>query len=276
MKLSIGFSPCPNDTFIFDALINGKIDAGGIEFETYMEDVETLNQWASEDRLDITKLSYHSFLQEASRYALLHSGSALGMGVGPLLICRKGNETMDLSPARIAIPGRNTTANLLLSLAHPEARNKSELLFSEIEGAVLSGAFDAGLLIHEGRFTYADKGLALIEDMGDWWERHAGAAIPLGGIVIRRSLDPALCAKVDDLIRKSLEFAWRNYPQLPPFVLENAQEMEEPVMRKHIDLYVNEYSADLGPVGEKAVRTLFRKAAEAGLVEGLDPEQIFY
>lgn len=276
MKLTIGFSPCPNDTFIFDALINRKIDAGDIEFEVFMEDVETLNQWASEGKLDITKLSYKSFLQESRRYALLHSGSALGKGVGPLLVCKKENKGIDLKNARVAIPGKNTTANLLLTLAHPEAKNKTELLFSEIESAVLRGDFDAGLLIHEGRFTYADKGLALIEDMGDWWERTSGAAIPLGGIVVRRDFDKAVCKRIDDLIRESLEFAWKHYPELPPFVRAQAQEMDESVMRKHIDLYVNEYSIDLGPVGEKAIRTLFQKADEAGLVADLDPGQIFY
>lgn len=276
MTLTIGFSPCPNDTFIFDALMNGKIDTKGIRFEAFMEDVETLNLWASEGRLDITKLSYASFLHEAGRYALLHSGSALGKGVGPLLVRAQDKEIFDLSTARIAIPGLKTTANLLLSLAHPEAKNKSELLFSEIEGAVLRGEFDAGLLIHEGRFTYADKGLALIADMGDWWEKYSGAAIPLGGIVIRRNIDPELSATIDSLIRESLEYSWKNYPELAPFVREHAQEMDESVMRKHIDLYVNEYSSDLGPVGEQAVRTLFRKADEAGLVPGLDPEKIFY
>lgn len=276
MTLTIGFSPCPNDTFIFDALINKKIDTKGISFEAFMEDVETLNLWASEGRLDISKLSYASFLHEAGRYALLHSGSALGKGVGPLLVRAQGKQVEDLSTARIAIPGKKTTANLLLSLAHPEAKNKTELLFSDIENAVLRGEFDAGLLIHEGRFTYADKGLALIADMGDWWEKYSGAAIPLGGIVIRRDIDPALAATVDSLIRESLEYSWNNYPELAPFVREHAQEMDESVMRKHIDLYVNEYSSDLGPVGEQAVRTLFRKADEAGLIPGLDPENIFY
>ncbi len=275
MILSLGFSPCPNDTFIFDALVHGKIDTGGLRFDVVLEDVETLNQWAAEGRLHVTKLSYNAFLSCVSRYALLHSGSALGKGVGPLLIRRQDRELPNLNHARIAIPGRQTTANLLLTLAYPQATNKTELLFSEIEDAVLRGDFDAGLVIHESRFTYADKGLALIRDMGDWWEETAGAAIPLGGIVARRDLDAALIRRVDQLIAESLRFAWKNYPTLPPFVTDHAQEMDEQVMRQHIGLYVNEYSEDLGPTGEKAIRTLFEKAGLAGLTQS-SAADIFY
>jgi len=278
MTLTLGFSPCPNDTFIFDAMVHGKIDTRGLRFEPVLEDVETLNLWAEEGRLHITKLSYNAFLQQVQRYALLHSGSALGKGVGPLLIRNPATQAGggDLKNARIAIPGKNTTANLLLSLAHPEARNKTELLFSDIEEAVLRGDFDAGLVIHESRFTYAEKGLELIEDMGDWWEGHAGAAIPLGGIAIRRDLDRDTCAAVDAIIRESVQYAWKHYPQLAPFVTEHAQEMDEAVMRRHIELYVNEYTEDLGGEGEQAIRVLFRKALQAGLIPNLDMEQIFY
>lgn len=274
-SLSLGFSPCPNDTFIFDALVHGKIDTGGLRFDIVLEDVETLNQWAMEGKLQLTKLSYNAFLKTVSRYALLHSGSALGKGVGPLLIENAKCKMQNLATARIAIPGVNTTANLLLTLAHPEAKNKTEVLFSEIEEAVLRGDFDAGLVIHESRFTYADKGLALIRDMGDWWEETAGAAIPLGGIVARRDLDPALIRQVDNLIAESVRYAWKNYPSLPPFVTENAQEMDEQVMRKHIELYVNEYTEALGPAGEQAIRMLFQKAAQAGIIEPASAD-IFY
>ena len=276
MTLTIGFSPCPNDTFIFDAMMHGKIDTRGIQFKPVLEDVETLNHWAEMGRLDVTKLSYNAFLHNVKQYALLHSGSALGKGVGPLLIRNPTSEVRDLRKARIAIPGKQTTANLLLSLAHPEAKNKTEVLFSDIEDAVLKGDFDAGLVIHESRFTYAQRGLELIEDMGDWWEGHAGAAIPLGGIAVRRDLEPAICADVDAIIRESVRYAWKKYPELPPFVTEHAQEMDEAVMRQHIQLYVNEYSEDLGPVGEEAIRVLFRKACEAGLIPDLDMERIFY
>ncbi|GAA4457102.1 1,4-dihydroxy-6-naphthoate synthase [Rurimicrobium arvi] len=276
MKLTLGFSPCPNDTFIFDALVNKKIDTGIYSFDYVMEDVETLNQWAFEAKLDITKLSYGSYLDLAHPYALLHSGSALGKGVGPLLVSSQPIERSELAGCRIAIPGKKTTANLLLSLAHPEAKDKTEVLFSDIEQSVLDGRFDAGLIIHESRFTYAARGLHKIMDLGDWWENEMRAAIPLGGIVIRRSLPANIAADVDRLIRESLEYSWKHYPELSPFVQENAQEMEESVMRQHINLYVNEFSTDLGPVGRHSIETLFSKAKSGGLIAGNLPENIFY
>ncbi len=276
MRLSLGFSPCPNDTFIFDALVNGKIDTGGLSFDFVLEDVETLNSWADEGRLQLTKLSYNSFLHNVHQYALLHSGSALGKGVGPLLIQNSKFKIQNLADARIAIPGMATTANLLLTLAHPEATNKTEVLFSQIEDAVLRGEYDAGLVIHESRFTYAQRGLSLIRDMGDWWEETAGAAIPLGGIVARRDLDVKVIAEVDRLIRESVQYAWKAYPELPPFVTENAQEMDEGVMRQHINLYVNEYTEDLGREGERAIGVLFQKAMDAGLINKEARASIFY
>ncbi len=276
MRISLGFSPCPNDTFIFDALVNKKIDTGNFSFDYVLEDVETLNSWADEGRLQLTKLSYNSFLHNVHQYALLHSGSALGKGVGPLLIRNaEGRMRNDFEKMRIAIPGKATTANLLLTLAHPEATNKTEVLFSQIEDAVLRGEYDAGLVIHESRFTYAQRGLDLIRDMGDWWEETAGAAIPLGGIVARRDLDVSVIAEVDRLIRKSVQYAWKHYPSLPQFVTSNAQEMDEGVMRQHINLYVNEYTEDLGPEGERAIQVLFQKATEAGLIDGSTVD-IFY
>ncbi len=276
MKLTLGFSPCPNDTFIFDAMVHGKVDTRGLEFEPAMEDVETLNRWAREGRLDVTKLSYNEFLHSTERYALLHSGSALGKGVGPLLVAAHPLNLENIADWRIAIPGVNTTANLLLSLAYPEARHKTEVLFSEIEDAVLAGSYDAGLIIHESRFTYAQKGLVKLLDLGDWWEATAQAAIPLGGIVARRGLGSDVCAAIDAVIKDSLAYSWKHYPKLAPFVHEHAQEMEETVMRQHIDLYVNEYSTDLGEVGRKAVFTLFDRAKAAGLVQGALADNIFY
>ena len=275
MQLSLGFSPCPNDTFVFDALVNNKIDTQGLRFNFVLEDVETLNQWAVAGRLDVTKLSYNAFLHTTDKYALLHSGSALGKGVGPLLIKTAGRGEINLAAARIAIPGHNTTANLLLTLAHPEAQHKTEVLFSEIENAVLSGHFDAGLVIHESRFTYAARGLEKILDLGEWWEQTSGAAIPLGGIVVRRTIDKLIAAHIDRLIRESVDWAWQHYPELSPFVTENAQEMDEEVMRQHINLYVNEYTQELGAEGERAIQVLFQKAAAAGLISN-DALQIFY
>ena len=276
MKLTLGFSPCPNDTFIFDAMVNGHIDTKGITFDYVMEDVATLNQWAEQGKLDITKLSYNTFLHTVNKYALLHSGSALGEGVGPLLVSKEPLDVANIDSFKIAIPGFNTTANLLLSLAFPGAKNKTELVFSEIEAAVLDGTYDAGLIIHEGRFTYAQKGLHKLIDMGDWWEQTTHASIPLGGIVIRRSFDKELCATVDGIIKESLAWSWKRYPELTPFVTSNAQEMEEDVMRKHIQLYVNDYTTDLGEKGRNAINTLFEKAKAGGLLKEEMTGSIFY
>ena len=276
MNLTLGFSPCPNDTFIFDAMINGKVDTHGVTFDYVMEDVETLNIWAEQGKLDITKLSYNTFIHTVNQYALLHSGSALGEGVGPLLVSKQSLDLTGIADFSIAIPGFNTTANLLLSLAFPQAKNKTELLFNEIEAGVLSGDFDAGLIIHEGRFTYEKKGLTKLIDLGDWWEQTTKAAIPLGGIVMKRSYDKELCATVDRTIKESLEYSWKRYPELSPFITENAQEMQEEVMRKHIQLYVNDYTTDLGDKGRAAIATLFARAKEGGLIEGEMPGSIFY
>jgi 1,4-dihydroxy-6-naphthoate synthase len=277
MKLTLGFSPCPNDTFIFDAMVNGKIDTRGLEFDCVIEDVERLNQRAFEGHIDITKLSFNTFLHTIRHYALLHSGSALGKGVGPLLVSKEPMGPDGIAAeSRIAIPGINTTANLLCTLAFPKATQKTELVFNEIEDAVLAGAFDAGLIIHEGRFTYEKKGLHKIIDLGEWWETEMDALIPLGGIVVKRSFDPALCATIDAVIRDSIAYSRSNYPALAPFIVDNAQEMEEDVMRKHIELYVNDYSVELGPIGEKAIMTLYGKAREAGLLAADFDKGIFY
>lgn len=276
MTLTLGFSPCPNDTFIFDALVNRKIDSGDLQFEFILEDVETLNQWARQGKLDVTKLSFATMLQVSKTYALLQAGAALGQGVGPLLVCKKEDASVanDLEnfvkKARIAIPGRYTTANLLLSLAHPAATNKTELIFSEIENAVLSGTFDAGLLIHEGRFTYEQRGLHQLMDLGAWWENSSGQAVPLGGIAARRNLKPKLAEKVENLIRESLAYAWRHYPGLSDFVTGHAQEMEEKVMRQHIELYVNEQSRTMDDAAKTAIETLHTRAAQAGILRSHD------
>ncbi len=275
MKLTIGFSPCPNDTFIFDAMVNNKIDTQGITFEAVLEDVETLNNWAKKGRLDITKLSYSTFLHTVNQYALLHSGSALGKGVGPLLIAKEHIDLNKIENYKIAIPGINTTANLLLSLAFPKAAHKEELVFSDIEAAVINGDYDAGLIIHENRFTYQQKGLVKLIDLGDWWEQNMHAAIPLGGIVIKREIDSLLSKKVDDIIKASLAYSWNNYPSLSSYIRDHAQEMEEDVMRKHIELYVNNYTTDLGTEGAHAINTLFKQAALTNIITEMS-DQLFY
>lgn len=274
MNFSLGFSPCPNDCFIFDALVHKKIDTHGIDFTVLMEDVEALNNKAFKQELDITKLSYHAFIYLTQHYALLNSGSALGFNCGPLLVKDSKNELKDINSATIAIPGKYTTANFLLSLAFPNAKNKKEILFSDIEGAVLSHQVDAGLLIHENRFTYEEKGLEKIIDLGEFWDSLIHAPIPLGGIVVKKSIDTKLQKTIDSLIKQSVEFAFANPDSCMDFVKQHAQEMIEEVMKKHIALYVNDFSVDLGTVGKNAIQLLFNKACETKLIEVLPP-QIF-
>lgn len=273
MKLTLGFSPCPNDTFIFDALIHHKIDTEGLEFEVSYDDVETLNQKALRGELAITKLSFHAFAYVANQYALLDAGSALGFGVGPLLISKNhfnGENDAELqtpgAKLRVGIPGKYTTANFLLGIAYPHLQNKQELVFSEIESALLNGQIDLGLIIHENRFTYQDKGLTKIVDLGDYWEKLTGCAIPLGGIVINRNLDREVQLKVNRLIRQSVEFAFAHPKSGIDFIRQHAQAMEESVMYKHIELYVNKYSINLGEEGRKAVDTLFKLAQERNII----------
>ena len=261
MKLTLGFSACPNDTFIFDALINKRIDTEGLDFDAALEDVETLNQWAFKGKLDITKLSYPAFFQNLDKYVLLNSGGALGKGVGPILISRDAkHQTSDLKPQTIALPGENTTANLLFSFAYPEANNRVFMRFDKIEDAVLSGKTDLGVIIHENRFTYQQKGLHKVTDLGEYWEEKMNSPIPLGGIAIKRSVDKPISLHVDKLIGKSIEFAFTNYPLISDYVKQHSQEMNEEVMRQHIELYVNEFSLDLRNEGKKAIETLFKVA----------------
>jgi 1,4-dihydroxy-6-naphthoate synthase len=272
-KLSIGFSPCPNDTFIFDALVNHKIDNEGLEFEVYLGDVEDLNQKAFKGELDITKISYHAFGYLTNDYILLNSGSALGKGCGPILVQSsklKVQSLEDLSPLKIAIPGKYTTANFLLSIAHPEATNKVEMLFSDIENAVLNNEVDAGLIIHENRFTYYEKGLEKIIDLGEYWEENTGALIPLGGIVIKRNLPIELITKVNRLLRKSIGFAFANPNEPLNYMRQHSQEMDEKVMRQHVELYVNKYSLDLGLVGKDAITQMFNLAQEKGIIPTIE------
>lgn len=276
MKLTLGFSPCPNDTFIFDALIHHKIDTDGLTFEVTYDDVETLNQKAMKGQLDITKLSFHAFAYAASQYALLDAGSALGFGVGPLLISHKFNqETLaekiksDPGSLRVGIPGKYTTANFLLGIAYPEFQNKQELVFSEIETALLEDQIDLGLIIHENRFTYEDKGLTKIVDLGDYWEKLTGCAIPLGGIVINKNLDREVQLKVNRLVRESVEYAFAHPKSGIEFIREHAQAMDEAVMYKHIELYVNKYSINLGAEGRNAVNTLFKLAQERNIIPAI-------
>ena len=265
-KISLGFSPCPNDTFIFDALVHHKIDTEGLAFEVVFGDVEELNLKAFNKELDITKLSYHAFGYLTDHYVLLHSGSALGKGCGPLLVQSSTVQSLKLADAKIAIPGKYTTANFLLSIAHPEATNKTEMLFSEIENAVITEKVDAGLLIHENRFTYEQRGLKKIIDLGEYWENTFNALIPLGGIVMKRSFDTATINKVNRLIRKSIEYAFENKNSALAFMQQHAQEMNKKIMMQHVDLYVNKYSIDLGEEGRGAITKMFNLAQQKGVI----------
>lgn len=261
MKLSIGFSPCPNDTFIFDALVNGKIDTAGIQFEAVLEDVETLNQWALAGKLDISKISYGVLPGILSNYGMLGSGGAMGYGVGPLLITTAGNVSLsweELSQLPVAIPGENTTAHLLLSHALPSFQQKQFMLFHEIEEALLTGKVASGVIIHENRFTYAEKGLVLLKDLGQFWEESLNSPIPLGGIAMKRSFPDSLTQQVNELIKSSLLYAQQHLPVLSDYVRLHAQEMSEEVQRKHIDLYVNDFSQSAGDNGRKAVEVMLQ------------------
>lgn len=265
-KLTIGFSPCPNDTFIFDALANRKIDLEGLDFEIFMEDIDTLNNWALRGKLDISKISFSTWFRLTEQYALLNAGSALGKGCGPLLISRIPVDPGIISSMSIAIPGISTTANMLLDFAYPLAKKRVPMVFSAIEDAVLKKETDLGVIIHENRFTYQSRGLVKITDLGEYWEERTGCPIPLSGIAINQSISSEIQSKVDRLIKKSLEFAFSHYPELPDFVKTNAREMDEAVMRQHIDLYVNHFSLDLGTEGIKAIRILADQAYSSGLL----------
>ena len=255
MKLTLGFSPCPNDTFIFDALVHHKIDTEGLEFDVVFADVEQLNVWALEGKLDITKLSFNAFTHCVHDYALLDSGSALGRNCGPLLI-KKPTTTLT-SESKIAIPGKYTTANMLLGIAYPEYQNKVQMLFSEIENDVINGRVDVGLIIHENRFTYKDKGLEKVKDLGEFWEEETGLPIPLGGIVTNRRLPLATQQKIERLLRKSVEYAFKNKESSTEFIKRHSQEMKKEVVDAHIALYVNNFSLSLRGDGRKSVEYLF-------------------
>jgi 1,4-dihydroxy-6-naphthoate synthase len=260
VNLTLGFSPCPNDTFIFDALVNNRIDTNGFEFNVVLEDVQTLNDWAKHGKLDVTKISYGVLPLILENYTVLDSGSALGKGVGPLLISKEFSENCksQIEDLIVAIPGENTTAHMLFKMAFPNAKNKKFFVFDEIEDAVLSGKVDAGVIIHENRFTYEQRGLKKLVDLGEYWEQKMNVPIPLGGIVARRSLDKDIQMKVDELINRSLKYAFSQYPHLTNFIKDNAQEMSEEVMRKHIDLYVNDFSLSLKAEGKNAILQLLK------------------
>lgn len=265
MKLTIGFSPCPNDTFIFHAMLHSLVDTEGLIFEPVIADVEELNKKAFNRNLDVTKLSYFAFAHLIEYYILLNSGSALGNNCGPLLINKSGSIS-DLDNVKIAIPGYYTTANFLLSLYKPQIKNKTEMIFSEIEDAVISEKVDAGLIIHENRFTYSPKGLKKVVDLGEWWENEFKLPIPLGGIVVNRRINKNVQQKVDRVLKRSVEYAMKNPDASTDFVKKYSQEMDDDVIKAHINLYVNNYTIDLENPGRSAVKFLIKKAIERKLI----------
>lgn len=283
MNLSLGFSPCPNDTFIFDALVNKKIDTEGLEFNLQMHDVQTLNEMAIDNKIDITKISYGSLPLLLDNYIVLNSGSALGIGVGPLLISSFTLPSPAVKQCTIAIPGKNTTAHVLFSLAYPDAYNKVFLRYDEIENFVLGnkGSLDniqavkLGVIIHENRFTYQDKGLVKQTDLGHFWEEETGFPVPLGGIVAKRSLPSDIIAKVERLIKKSIEYSYEQAGQLSNFIKDNAQEMSEEVMRQHIALYVNDFTLDLEENGREAIRKFIQVHSAINKLE-INTSQLFF
>jgi 1,4-dihydroxy-6-naphthoate synthase len=265
--LTLGYSPCPNDTFIFYALVHGKIDTVGLSFRELLEDVETLNRMALNTELDITKVSFHAFGHLMDNYCLLRSGGALGRGCGPLVVARDACSMQDLRGKKIAIPGSLTTAYLLLQLYDHELRhNIIAMPFNRIIDAVKNGEADAGLIIHESRFTYQEAGLKNILDLGRWWENETGLPIPLGCIIAKRGLGRELIERTEQLIRRSLEYAFSNRQETKNYIKGHSQELADMVIEDHIDLYVNDFSLDLGSDGIEAVRELFRRASEQGIL----------
>jgi 1,4-dihydroxy-6-naphthoate synthase len=268
--LSLGYSPCPNDTFIFYALIHGRIAAEGLSFRERLEDVETLNALARQGALDLTKVSYHALGHLRRDYALLRSGGALGRGCGPLVVARSEAAMDDLRSRRIAIPGLLTTANLLLQLHGSGFDNLVVLPFHRIMEAVVDGEVEAGVIIHESRFTYRDKGLVEILDLGAWWEEETGAPIPLGGILARRSLGAEVISRADRALRRSVEYALAHPGEARAYIKAHAQELSDTVIDSHIALYVNNFSVDLGDEGIRAVETLFARAEARGILPRQD------
>lgn len=274
MKLSLGFSPCPNDTFIFEALVHGRVDTEGVSFDWFLADVEELNRRAMEGSVDVTKMSFHAYAVAAANYLILDSGSALGHNNGPLVVSRRKMYPDELDNALIAIPGKYTTANLLFSIFWPGASRKREYIFSDIPEAVMSGEVDAGLIIHETRFTYLSLGLKKVADTGEYWEKMTGMPVPLGGIVVHRSVNEDIAGKVSRSIRRSIEYAWADPSASVDFIRRNAREIDSAVTKEHISLYVNDFSLSLGQDGKLAIERLYSVAHERKVI-GAMPERIF-
>lgn len=255
-KLKLNFSTCPNDTFMFDALVNGKIDCRGLEFEVTLSDIEELNKAALTGEADITKMSYALYPEIAERYNMLKSGSALGYGSGPLFVSKRSLDKSNLSDIKVALPGEHTTAARLLDKLFPEVTVKSYCLFSDISRAILEGSVDAGVLIHEERFTYQDKGLRLVADLGDEWEKLYSLPIPLGGIVIKKDIPTEVQQLFEELLSESVRYAFENPKSSREYVKRYARELSDEIIDKHIDMFVNDFSVNIGDLGVKSIEKL--------------------
>jgi 1,4-dihydroxy-6-naphthoate synthase len=268
MAYTLAYSPCPNDTYIFGALTNGLLD-GAPQVNVHLADIEELNNAAARAQFELTKVSYGAIPFLMNRYRILPAGGALGRGCGPLLVARPAGAPehfSDFARKRIAIPGERTTAYMLLQLALGTRPKTVQMRFDRIIDAVAKGEVDAGLIIHESRFTYRDAGLIAIADLGEWWEDMTLLPIPLGAVIVRDDVDDAQVRQIDSAIRRSLEFARADENAIMPYVREHASEMSDEVMRAHIALYVNEFSDDLGETGRNAVHALFARAHDAGIL----------
>ncbi len=264
--LRLGYSPCPNDTFIFHALVHGRVRQEGYRLAVELEDVETLNNWAVDETLDVTKLSVFAWLKNRACYRLLDSGAAIGYGCGPLVVARPGFDVRTLPHSRVVLPGQDTTAHLLFRLWRPEVRNRCFVPYDRIFEMLTQGQADAGVIIHESRFTYAQMGLQLVVDLGAWWEQQTGLPIPLGVIAAHRRVPSALRASLETAIRDSIQHAWQFPHEALTYMQKHAQAMDEDVLRRHVATYVNDFSLTLGDAGQQAIQRLASSALEKGLL----------
>lgn len=275
IKRTVGYSSCPNDIFIFEALVSEKLETDSMVFKSVIEDVEALNQRAKRRDLDMTKISFHAFAHLRDTHILLDSGSALGRGCGPLLISKRPLKPEDLPNARIAIPGALTTAALLMRLYSPNSRNLKTLVFDQIIEAILTGDVDAGVIIHESRFTYQSHGLSLVVDLGEWWEKESGLPIPLGGIIADRDLGEKNIRVMDGYLRESIQYAHNHPDEIWESIRTHAQELDDTVIQNHIDLYVTDFTTSLGEEGRDAVKFLFERGEAEGIFPASSGESCF-
>ena len=265
-KLKLAYSTCPNDTFIFYAIAHNVIDCRGLKFEIELADVETLNQKAKAGVYDISKLSFAAIGHLIEKYALLRSGAALGRGCGPLLVAKPGFDIEQLSSKKIAVPGMWTTACMLLGLYLSEKPRAVPMPFEKIMPAIQKDEYDCGVIIHEGRFTYEEYGLVRIIDLGEWWEEKTSLHVPLGGIAVRRDITSAVAGEIEELIQSSVKYSFSRREKADNYIKKHAQEMSSNVIRQHIDLYVNDFTLNLGKEGEEAIKTLFALARKSGIL----------